>query len=43
MKKKHQTERTNIQELTQLFKEFNEMYKETFLIVKPLNRTKNER
>ena len=41
--KKHQTQRTNTEQLRDLFKEFNQMYKETFLIVKPLHRTKNER
>jgi len=40
MKKKHQTQRTNTEQLRDLFKEFNTMYKETFLIVKPVNHKK---
>jgi hypothetical protein len=43
MKKKHQTQRTNTEQLRDLFKQFNTTYKETFLIVKPANQTKNER
>jgi len=38
--KKHQTQRTNTEQLRDLFKDFNEMYKETFLIVKPVNHKK---
>lgn len=30
--KKHQTERTSIQELTQLFEEFNKMYNDHFFL-----------
>lgn len=33
MKKKHQTQRTNLQELTQLFEEFNEMYNNNFFLL----------
>jgi hypothetical protein len=40
MKKKHQTNRTNIETLKELFKEFNTTYKENFLIVKPVNHKK---
>lgn len=41
MKKKHQTQRTNTETLRQLFQEFNTTYKETFLIVKPVNNKEN--
>lgn len=30
--KKHQTKRTNIQELTQLFEEFNRIYNDNFFL-----------
>lgn len=33
MKKKHQTQRTNLQELTQLFEQFNEMYNNNFFLL----------
>lgn len=42
MKKKHQTKRTDLDQLRDLFKEFNNTYKKNFLIVKPLNTTNNE-
>jgi len=42
MKKKHQTNRTNIETLKELFQEFNTTYKTNFLIVKPQNTKENE-
>ena len=41
MKKKHQTNRTNLETLKQLFEEFNTTYKENYLIVKPQTTEKN--
>jgi len=42
MKNKHQTKRTDLDQLRDLFKEFNNTYKQTFLIVTPLNTKNNE-
>lgn len=42
MKKKHQTQRTDLDQLRDLFKEFNNTYKQTFLIASPLNQKENE-
>lgn len=45
MKKKHQTQRTNLQELTQLFEQFNEMYNNNFFLlnINPQNKKQNEK
>ena len=40
--KKHKTQRTDIEQMREMFKDFNEMYKEMFLILKPTNQTNNE-
>ena len=42
MKKKHQTDRTNIQQLTQLFEEFNTIYNDNFFLVTPKKPQENE-
>jgi ribosomal protein L16 Arg81 hydroxylase len=42
MKKKHQTNRTNIETLKELFKEFNTTYQKNYLIVKPQTTKEND-
>lgn len=41
-RKQHQTERTNVDQLRELFREFNNIYQPNFFIVKPKTNEQNE-
>lgn len=41
-RKQHQTERTNIDQLRDLFREFNNSYQTNFFIVKPKTNQQDE-